>query len=107
MVRVRPDITGWIMIVLKQLLPMLLLMVIIGFLLFDGLKQPGPQHWQDAAVIIYTLLFAVFGFVAMVRTHFRLAFFWIPSGQGKTDQPLHLRRSELPKLEDGDGRAIG
>jgi hypothetical protein len=104
--RVRLDYLGWIVVVCKLLLPMVLLMVIVGVVMFDGLKQSGPHPWQDMALFIYAMLFALFGFVAFYRSHIRLAFFWIPSGKGKTDRGLYLHPSELHKIEDGDGRAI-
>lgn len=107
MLRVRLDFFGWFMVVCKLLLPMLLLMVIIGVVMFDGLKQSGPHPWQDMALFIYAMLFALFGFVAFYRTHIGLAFFWIPNGKGKTNRPLYLHPTELRKIEDGDGRAIG
>jgi hypothetical protein len=106
MIRVRLDFLGWILVVCKLLLPMLLLMVIVAVVMFDGLKQSGPHPWQDMALLIYAMLFALFGFVAFYRSHIRLAFFWIPSGKGKTDRGLYLHPRELHKIEDGDGRAI-
>ena len=112
MVRVRADFFSRLMIVLKLLLPMLLLVVIVAVVLWDGLKQgsikqAGSPGWRDAAVFVYAIPYAIFGFVASFRSNFRLAFFWIPNGKGKTDRPLYLSRGELRKLEDGDGRAIG
>jgi hypothetical protein len=107
MLRVRLDFFGWFMVVCKLLLPMLLLMVIIGVVMFDGLKQSGPHHWQDMTLFIYAMLFALFGFVASYRTHIRLVFFWIPDGKGKTNTPLYLHPRELHKIQEGDGRAIG
>jgi hypothetical protein len=106
MVRVRPDFFARLMIILKLLLPMLLLMVIVAVVMFDGLKQPGLPRLQDLAVFVYAMLFALFGFIALWRSHFKLAFFWIPNGKGKTDTPLYLHPRELRKLEDGDARAI-
>lgn len=106
MIRVRTDFFGRLMIVLKLLLPMLLLMVIVGVVFYDGLKQGGRPRLQDAALFIYAMLFALFGFVALFRSHITLAFFWIPNGKGKTNTPLHMHPSELRKLEDGDGGAI-
>jgi hypothetical protein len=111
MVRVRRDFFDRLMVVLKLLVPMLLLVVIVAVVLIDGLraglKQSGPAPgWPDMAVFVYAMLFAIFGFVAFYRSHFRLAFFWIPNGKGKTDKSLYLRRGELRKIEDGDGRAI-
>lgn len=106
MLRVRLDWFGWIVVVFKLLVPMLLLMVIVGVVMFDGLKQPGPHSWQDVALFIYAMLFALFGFVAFYRSHIRLAFFWIPSGKGKTDRGLYLHPGELHKIKGGDGRAI-
>jgi hypothetical protein len=107
MVRVRTDFFTLMIIVLKQLVPMVLLMVIVAAVMYDGLKRGGQQHWQDMAVFIWAMLFALFGFVAMYRSNFRLLFFWIPDGKGKTNQPLHLDPRELLKLEAGESGAIG
>jgi len=111
MVRVRQDFFARLMVVLKLLAPMALLAVIVAVLLIDGLtaalKQSGPApRWQDMAVFVYAMLFAIFGFVAFYHSHFRLVFFWIPNGKGKTDRGLYLRPEELRKIEDGDGLAI-
>jgi hypothetical protein len=64
MLRVRLDWFGWTVVVCKLLLPMLMMMVIIGVVMFDGLKQSGPHPWQDMALFIYAMFFALFGFVA-------------------------------------------
>ena len=93
-------------IVFKLLVPMLLLMVIVAVVMFDGLKQSHQPRLQDLAVFVYAMLFALFGFVAVWRSHFKLAFFWIPNGKGKTNIPLYLHPRELRKIEDGDARAI-
>ena len=85
---------------------MLLLMVIVAVVMFDGLKQSHQPRLQDLAVFVYAMLFALFGFVALWRSHFKLAFFWIPNGKGKTNIPLYLHPRELRKIEDGDARAI-
>lgn len=107
MVRVRQDFFQRSMIVLKTLVPMLILMAILGVVMWDGLKQPGPRHWQDIAVLIYSMLFAVFGFVAIFRSNITLSFFWLPNGKGKTDKPVHFHPRELRKLESGDGHPRG
>jgi hypothetical protein len=106
MVRVRPDFFGRLMIVFKLLIPMFLLMVIVAAVMFDGLKQSGLPRLQDLAVFVYAMLFALFGFVALFRSHWRLAFFWIPNGRGKTNTPLYLHPRELRKIEEGDAQAI-
>jgi hypothetical protein len=106
MVRVRPDFFGRLLIVFKLLIPMFLLMVIVAVVMFDGLKQASRPKLQDLAVFIYAMLFALFGFVALFRSHLRLAFFWIPNGKGKTNTPLYLHPRELRKIEEGDARAI-
>jgi hypothetical protein len=106
MLRVRLDWFGWIVVVCKLLLPMLLLMVIVGVVMFDGLKQSSPHPWQGMALFIYAMLFSLFGFVAFYRSHIRLAFFWIPTGKGKADKGLYLHPRELHKIEDRNGRAI-
>jgi len=112
MIRVQADFFGQLMIVLKLLVPMALLVVIVAVLLIDGLKaaltQSGPAPaWPDMAVFVYALLFAVFGLVASYRSHFRLVFFWIPNGKGKTNKALYLHPGELRKIEGGDAPAIG
>ena len=53
------------MIVFKLLVPMLLLMVIVAVVMFDGLKQSHQPRLQDLAVFVYAMLFALFGFVAL------------------------------------------
>jgi hypothetical protein len=106
MLRVRLDFFGWIVVVCKLLLSMLLVMVILGVVMFDGMKQSGPHPWQDLTLFIYAMLFALFGFVAFYRSHIRLALFWIPNGNGKTERLLYLHPRELHKIEQRDGRAI-
>jgi hypothetical protein len=106
MVRVRPDFFGGLMIIFKLLIPMFLLVVIVAVVMFDGLKQPGVPRLQDLAVFVYAMLFALFGFIALWRSHFKLAFFWIPNGKGKTNTPVYLHPRELRKIEEGDARAI-
>lgn len=106
MVRVRPDFFGLFMIVFKLLIPMFLVMVIVAVVMFDGLKQSHQPRLQDLAVFVYAMLFAVFGFVALFRSHLRLVFFWIPNGKGKTNMPLYIHPRELRKIEDGDAQAI-
>jgi hypothetical protein len=106
MVRVRLDFFGWIMVLFKLLLPMLMLMAIVGVVMYDALKHSGPQPWQGIALFVYLMLFALFGFVALYRSHIRLAFFWIPNAKGKTDKRLYLDSRELRKIEEGDGRPL-
>jgi len=106
MIRVRSDFFGRLIIVFKLLIPMFLLMVIVAVVMFDGLKQPGVPRLQDVSVFVYAMLFALFGFVAVWRSHFKLAFFWIPNGKGKTNIPLSLHPRDLRKIEEGDARAI-
>ena len=76
MVRVRPDFFGRLLIVFKLLIPMFLLMVIVAVVMFDGLKQPGQPRLQDLALFVYAMLFALFGFVALLRSHLD----WLSSG---------------------------
>jgi hypothetical protein len=106
MVPVQQDFFGRLIIIFKLLIPMFLLMVIVAVVMFDGLKQASHPRLQDLAVFIYAMLFALFGFVAVWRSHFKLAFFWIPNGKGKTNIPLYLHPRELRKIEEGDARAI-
>ena len=106
MVRVRRDFIDRLIIVFKLLIPMFLLMVIVAVVMFDGLKQASQPKLQDAAVFVYAMLFAFFGFVAIWRSHLKLAFIWIPNGKGKTNTPLYLHPRELRKIEEGDARAI-
>jgi hypothetical protein len=106
MVRVRQDFFGRLMIVFKLLIPMFLLMVIVAVLMFDGLKQASHPRFQDLALFIYAMLFTLFGFVAVWRSHFKLAFFWIPNGKGKTNTTLYLHPRELRKIEEGDAGVI-
>src|ERR1051326_6052112 len=81
MVRVRTDFFGRILIVFKLLIPMFLLMVIVAVVMFDGLKQAKQPRLQDVALCVYAMLFALFGFVALWRSHLTVVFFWIPSGK--------------------------
>jgi hypothetical protein len=74
--------------------------------MFDGLKQARQPRLQDLALFVYAMLFALFGFVALWRSHLKLAFFWIPNGKGKTNTPLYLRPSELEKIQEGEARAM-
>lgn len=106
MTRERPDFFGLFMIVFKLLLPMFLVMVIVAVVMFDGLKQAHQPRLQDVAIFVYAMLFTLFGFVALFRSHLRLAFFWLPTGKGKTNMPLYLHPKELRKIEEGDARAI-
>jgi hypothetical protein len=106
MVRMRPDFFGLFLIVFKLLIPMFLVMVIVAVVMFDGLKQSHQVRFQDFAIFVYAMLFALFGFVALFRSHLMLASFWIPSGKGKTNTSLYLHPRELRKLEGGDARAI-
>lgn len=106
MTRVRTDFFSRLLIVFKLLIPMFLLMVIVAVVMFDGLKQSSRPRLQDIALFVYAMLFALFGFVAVWRSHFKLAFFWIPNGKGKTNTPLYLHPRELRKIEEGDARAI-
>jgi hypothetical protein len=106
MVRVRPDFFGRLLIIFKLLIPMFLLMVIVAVVMFDGLKQAMQPRLQDLALFVYAMLFALFGFVALWRSHLKLAFFWIPNGKGKTNTPLYLRPSELEKIQEGEARAM-
>ena len=106
MVRLRPDFLSRLLIVFKLLIPMFLLMVIVAVVMFDGLKQASQFRLQDMALFVYAMLFALFGFVALWRSHLKLAFFWIPNGKGKTNTPIYLHPRELRKIEEGDARAI-
>ena len=106
MVRVRPDFFSRLLIVFKLLIPMFLLMVIVAVVMYDGLKRSHQLLFQDLAPFVYALLFALFGLVALFRSHLRLAFFWIPNGKGKTNMTLYLHPRELRKIEEGDAGAI-
>jgi ABC-type Na+ efflux pump permease subunit len=106
MVLVRRDFFDRLIIIFKLLVPMLLLMVIVAVVMFDGLKQAHQPRFQDVAVFVYAILFAFFGFVAFWRSYFKLAFFWIPNGKGKTNRSLYLHPRELRKIEEGDAQAI-
>jgi hypothetical protein len=106
MVRVRPDFFDLLLIVFKVLIPVFLLMVIVVVVMYDGLKRSHQLLFQDLAPFVYALLFALFGLVALFRSHLRLAFFWIPNGKGKNNMRLYLHPRELRKIEEGDARAI-
>jgi hypothetical protein len=100
---VRRDWFNGLMVVLKILVPMLVTMVIVIVVMYDALKQGRPQHWQDLALFIYAFVYALFGFIAVYRSNFRLLFFWIPNGKGKTNQPIHLHPREFLKLQERQG----
>jgi len=106
MVRVRPDFFDLLLIVFKVLIPVFLLMVIVAVVMYDGLKRSHQLLFQDLAPFVYALLFALFGLVALFRSHLRLAFFWIPNGKGNNNMRLYLHPRELRKIEEGDARAI-
>jgi hypothetical protein len=96
--RVRPDFFGWMLIVLKGLLPMLLLSDALGVVMYDGWKNASHVRLQELWLFIYAMLCPLFGFVAILRSNFFLVFFWIPNGKGKTDRPVHLRPRDLQKI---------
>jgi hypothetical protein len=106
MVLVPRDWFSGLMVLLKLLGPMLVTMVIVVVVMYDALKQGTPQHWQDLAVFIYAFGYALFGFVAVYRSNFRLLFVWIPDGKGKTNQPVHLHPREFLKLQERRGVVI-
>ncbi|MBZ5529255.1 MAG: hypothetical protein LAN71_15315 [Acidobacteriia bacterium] len=102
MVRVRLYPFDWIMVSLKLLLPLLLLMAGTGVFLYDSLvTSPVPNPRETVLSLGFLIFFSAFGLVASVRSRAILCFFWIPSGNGKTDTPLHLHRRILSKLHDG------
>lgn len=106
MTRVRPDFFDLLLIVFKVLIPMFLVIVIMAVVIFDGLTRVSQPRLQDLTVFVYAMLFALFGFIALWRSHFKLVSFWIPNGKGKTNTSLYLAPRELRKLEEGDARAI-
>lgn len=103
MLLVRKDFFDRLMIVLKLLVPMVLLMVIIAVVIYDGIKQGRRQPGQDIAVFVYAMAYAIFGFIAIYRSNFRLLVFWIPNSEGETNQPLHLHPRELARLAERVG----
>ena len=107
MQRQRLDFFGWMMVVLKLLLPMFLLMLIAAVLLLDGMKHAAPNSGPDVALFAYIMGFAIFGFVALYRSHIKLVFFWLPDEKGKLAIPLYLHPREIQKVIQGDGRPIG
>jgi hypothetical protein len=98
MQRVRKDFFSRMMLVLKGLIPLLAIMAILVFVAFEAWKQSATPRAQDLALLLYAILCTIFGFAAMVRSNFILAFFWLPNGNGKTDQPAHFYQRELQKL---------
>ncbi|HXO39553.1 MAG TPA: hypothetical protein VN872_13000 [Candidatus Acidoferrum sp.] len=98
--RVRPGFYGWMVIVLKGLLPMLMVTVGLGAVMYDAWRKSTDGHLQDMWLFVYAMLCAIFGFVAILRSNLFLVFFWIPNGKGQTDCPLHLPARELQKLDD-------
>jgi len=85
------------------LFTMLMLMVIGGFLAWEfirGIRIEG--HVLDLVFALYPLAFAVFGFAASYRSHFRMVWYWIPNGKGKTNKQIGFSREENRKLTLGD-----
>jgi hypothetical protein len=99
MQRVRKDFFGWMMIVLKGLLPMLMITAGLGVVMYDGWKNASKVRLQDVWLFIYAMLCPIFGFVAILRSNFILAFYWIPNGKGKTDRPAHFLPREVQRLQ--------
>jgi hypothetical protein len=97
MVRQRLDWTGWTMILLKVLLPMLVIIGLLGFGIFEMSKE-GKYRVGDVVLMVYALLVMAFGFVAVVRSNMVLHFFWVPNGKGKRIQPVHLRREDVERV---------
>jgi hypothetical protein len=100
--RVRPDFFGWMLIVFKGLLPMLMVSVALGAVLYDGWKKASSARLQDIWLFVYAMLCPLFGFVAILRSNLILSFYWIPNGHGKTDLPAHFRAKDLQKLHPKD-----
>jgi hypothetical protein len=77
--------------------------VIAGVLAWDSIR--GNQikgHLPELAFALYPLAFALFAFVAVLRSHFRMVWYWIPNGRGKTDKAIGFSGEENRKLTLGD-----
>jgi hypothetical protein len=82
-----------------MLFSMFLLVVIAFVLAWDSLRgNPIKGHLPEVAFSLYPLAFALFAFVAVLRSHFRMVWYWIPNGRGKTDKAIGFSRAENRKL---------
>jgi hypothetical protein len=85
---------------LQMLVPMLLLIGIAGFLIYEtGVRQPGTGSLGDKVLFVYMLLFAVFAFVALFRSRLLIVWYWIPNGKGKVNKSIGFSRKENRKLQ--------
>lgn len=87
---------------LHELLIMLAMIAIAGLFLWEGVvRNPAESPPADLALGIYPLFFAIFGLVAVVRSHVLMAWYWLPNGKGKTNVSIGLSRKENRKLQSG------
>jgi hypothetical protein len=99
MVLVRRDFYLWGMFVVKLFLPTLILIGLLVFVVYYAVvKTHNVTSLADVLVLAYLLGFAIFLFVAMIRSNVKLRFYWLPDEKGKANQPVHFSRKELLKL---------
>jgi hypothetical protein len=87
---------------LQMLVPMLLLIGIAGFLMYDtAARHPGKESLGDKVLFVYVLLFAVFAFVALFRSRLLIVWYWIPDSKGRANKSIGFSRQESRKLQLG------
>jgi hypothetical protein len=85
------------------LFSMFILVVIAGLLAWDSIRGNAIKgHLPEVAFAFYPLAFAVFAFFAVLRSHFRMVWYWIPNGKGKTNRGIGFSREENRKLTSGE-----
>jgi hypothetical protein len=85
-----------------MLFSMFVLVVIAGFIAWEMIRgNPAKGNLPELAFALYPLAFAVFAFVAVIRSHFRMVWYWIPNGKGKTNKEIGFSREENRKLISG------
>lgn len=84
---------------LHELFVMLAMIAIGGLILWEGVvRNPAKSSPADLALGLYPLFFAIFGLVAVVRSHVLMHWYWIPNGKGKTTLAIGFSRKENRKL---------
>jgi hypothetical protein len=93
---------------LKMLIPMLLLAAILGFLVYETIvRSPGGATSDEKVLLVYCLLFAIFGFIAMFRSQVLMMWFFIPDGKGKTNKSVGFYRRELRRVAQLQAETAG
>ena len=85
-----------------MLFSMFMLVVIAGFIAWEMIRaNPAKGNLPELGFALYPLAFALFAFVAVIRSHFRMVWYWIPNGKGKTNKEINFSREESRKLISG------